>query len=312
MPDYAPIIVSVYNRYDHLKRCIEALRQNPLAKESDLFILSDAPFCEAHTEKIEEIRTYSRNIEGFKTVTPFFREKNKGAHNSITEGIRTVLERYDTFIFLEDDIVVSNDFLQYMNEGLAYYQKEETVFSICGYKMPFPLPENYRKDIFFYPCNSPWGFGCWKDRWMKVNLEYFNRYSEIKVRREMRKFTSIGFFIKGILQADSRKEINATDLRVYYHMFRHNLCSVFPVVSKTQNWGFDGTGEHCGNKNYEWCKPPLDTSHDATRFEPFSGYDRQILMNYRRFQEKINGGVIAKYLKYTWIHDCYKKIRKRR
>lgn len=312
MPDYAPIIVSVYNRFDHLKRCIEALQQNPLANYSDLFILSDAPFCEAHAKGIEEIRTYIGGIEGFKTVTPFFREKNMGAHNSIVQGIRKVLDRYETFIFLEDDIVVSNDFLQYMNEGLSYYKNDKSVFSICGYKQPFPLPDTYHKDIFFYPCNSPWGFACWKDRWLKVNLNYFDRYSEIKRRGEMRKFTSIGFFIKGILQADSRKEINATDLRVYYHMFHNNLCSVFPVVSKTQNWGFDGTGEHCGNKNYEWCKPSLGCGNGAVRFEPFTDYDPDILKSYRLFQEKINGGILAKYLKYTWIHTLYKKIRKYR
>lgn len=48
------------------------------------------------------------------------------------------------------------------------------------------------------------------------------------------------------------------DLRVYFHMFQWGLCSVFPTVSKTQNWGFDGTGEHCGENNGTWwVKPEL-------------------------------------------------------
>ena len=87
--------------------------------------------------------------------------------------------------------------------------------------------------------------------------------------KKYKAFTSIGFYIKGILQADSRKEIVAGDLRIYYHMFQHNMCSVFPVVSKTQNWGFDGTGEHCGNKNVWWAKeisqPSLSHLMDITK-----------------------------------------------
>lgn len=307
----APIIISVYNRFDHFRRCIESVQNNSLAKDSDLFILSDAPYNKAHQERIEEIRKYVRTIRGFKSVTPVFRETNVGAHISITSGINMVLEQYDCFIFLEDDIVVSNDFLLFMNDGLEYYSKDSSVFSICAYKIGFQLPKGYDKDIFFYPCNSPWGFATWKNRWKKVNLNHYDRYSEVKKNKNMCKFASIGFYIKGILIADSKGEINATDLRVYYYMFLNNMCSIFPSISKAQNWGFDGTGEHCGNRNYDWAKPVLDTRNKPTKFDTFLSYNSEILRNYRLFQERINGGIIAKYIKYTWFHQLYKKLKKK-
>jgi len=37
----APIALFVYNRPDHARRTIDALRQNNLAQESDLVIFSD-------------------------------------------------------------------------------------------------------------------------------------------------------------------------------------------------------------------------------------------------------------------------------
>ena len=37
----APIIISVYDRLDHLKKCIKSLQQNELARYSDLFVISD-------------------------------------------------------------------------------------------------------------------------------------------------------------------------------------------------------------------------------------------------------------------------------
>ena len=85
---------------------------------------------------------------------------------------------------------------------------------------------------------------------------------------------------------------------------------MYPVVSKTQYWGFDGTGEHCGNKEVWWAKPELDTRNQPTKFIPFNGYNEELLHNHRKFQDKINGGLLAKWLKYTWVHRLWKKIKR--
>ena len=309
----APIAITVYDRLDHLKNCIDSLLKNPEAKKSVLYIASDAPFQEKDEQKIRDVREYILSITGFKEVIALFWEKNCGGHLSTNLLLKEIFEKYDSFIFIEDDIVVSSDFLRYMNCGLHYYQDAVDIFSICGFKIPFVLPNDYKHNVYFYPCNSPWGFATWKNRWEKINRDYYDRYSEIRKNSDKYKaFTSIGFYIKGILQADSRKEIVAGDLRVYYHMFQHNMCSVFPVVSKTQNWGFDGTGEHCGNKEVWWAKPELDTRNQPTKFIPFTGYNIELLKNHKKFMDKIFGGFWAKWLKYTWVHRLYINVRGRK
>lgn len=311
MTSYAPIIVLVYNRLEHFKRCLMSLRSNPEAKDSILYIVSDAAKMDEDREIVDEIRHFANSIDGFKEKRMLFRRQNLGAHTSCDVAIKEVLKNNESFIILEDDIIVSSSFLRYMNDGLHFYQNDLCVFSICGFKAPFELPKRYDKDVFFYPSNSPWGFATWKDRWKAVDFDYYDRYSELKKdRKKYNAFSSIGFYIKGILQADSRKEIVAGDLRIYYHMFQHNMCSVFPVISKTQNWGFDGTGEHCGNKEVWWAKPELDTRNQPTMFIPFNGYNEVLLRNHRKFQDKINGGLIAKWLKYTWVHRLWKIIKK--
>ena len=109
--NYAPIIVSVYDRLDHLKRNIKALLNNRLAAESLLYIVSDAAYKSEHQSRINDVRKYASSISGFKEVRLLFREKNLGAHESIKSAIEEVLLTYDTFIFLEDDIIVAQNFL---------------------------------------------------------------------------------------------------------------------------------------------------------------------------------------------------------
>lgn len=80
---YAPIIVSVYDRLEHLRRCVESLKANKLAIESILYVVSDAAYKEEHVDKIRKVRDYISSINGFKEVRPVFREKNLGAQKSI-------------------------------------------------------------------------------------------------------------------------------------------------------------------------------------------------------------------------------------
>ena len=40
-----------------------------------------------------------------------------------------------------------------------------------------------------------------------------------------------------------------------------------------------------------------------------NGYNAELLKNHRVFQDKINGGFLAKWLKYTWIHDLWKRLK---
>ncbi len=65
MKNLAPIALFVYNRPDHTRQTVEALRNNILANESDLFIFSDAARNETDAEKVEEVREYIQTITGF-------------------------------------------------------------------------------------------------------------------------------------------------------------------------------------------------------------------------------------------------------
>lgn len=137
----APIVVSVYDRLEHLRRCVESLQMNKLATESVLYVVSDAAYKEEHIKKINEVREFISSIKGFKEVKPVFREKNLGAHLSLSLMLKEVLQNYDSFIFLEDDIVVSNDFLQYLNDGLVYYREQKTFlqFVVLKHRSIYPL-----------------------------------------------------------------------------------------------------------------------------------------------------------------------------
>lgn len=65
----APVGLVVYNRIEHTKRVIEALKKNTLASDTDLYIFSDAPSKKEDESAVYELREYLKTInEGFKNV----------------------------------------------------------------------------------------------------------------------------------------------------------------------------------------------------------------------------------------------------
>ena len=54
----APIVLFVYNRPEHTRRTVEALRANRLAPQSRLFVFADGPKNDGAWPAVDEVRRY--------------------------------------------------------------------------------------------------------------------------------------------------------------------------------------------------------------------------------------------------------------
>ena len=88
MLEMSPILITVYNRFDALVKCIENLKLNPEAQDSILYISSDFNFRAEDAEKITQIRKYVLDIKGFKEVRPIFYDTNQGAYAATQAAIK--------------------------------------------------------------------------------------------------------------------------------------------------------------------------------------------------------------------------------
>ena len=165
--DLAPVILFVYNRLWHTKQTVEALRKNEHAMNTDLFIFSDAPKNNISAPAVEEVRKYIRGIGGFRSVSIVERDENFGLSKSIVDGVTSLCNEFGRVIVLEDDLVTSPYFLNYMNEGLNIYRHEEDVISIHGYV--YPLVENL-PETFFFRGTDCWGWATGKEGGIFMNL----------------------------------------------------------------------------------------------------------------------------------------------
>ena len=244
MQALAPITLFCYNRPEHLRRTVEALQKNELAAESELIIYSDGPKTDADAAKVNAVREYIRTISGFKSLKINASPANKGLASSVIYGVTEIVNQYGRIIVLEDDIVTSPFFLQYMNDALDFYSDNKMVMHISGYM--YPVNANNLPKCFFLRVGTCWGWGTWKRAWQNyekdVNaaIEWFD--DKQKYIFNLR--NAYNYFHQ--LEANKNREIDTWAIFWYFTIFRLNGLSLHPAISLTKNIGFDETGTNCG------------------------------------------------------------------
>lgn len=282
--NYAPIALFTYNRPDHTQQAVESLLTNAEAKYSDLYIFSDGPKNDKAVEGVKANREYIRslkaandnvndnvngngNVNGnvnssslnregrggfFRSITIIERDKNWGLANSLIAGITEVINKHGRVIVVEDDLVLSPFFLQYMNEALEKYKDEDKVGAITAY---CPIKDNTLPESYFLRYFHCWGWATWKRGWDLMNLD--TKYLLRKLRWKTKKFNLDGGINNyGMLYCQKVGLVDSWFIRLYASFFLAEKLTLFPGHSLVSNHGLDGSGTHCG-------KPSKDSGDDG-------------------------------------------------
>ena len=240
----SPILLFVYNRPAHTRRCIESLSRNSLAVESELFIYADGAKDQTVADEVKEVRQYIRSIQGFKKVTLIERNENWGLARNIIDGVSTQVQKYGKVIVLEDDLVVAPHFLRFMNDALETYQDEPKVGHIqaCDFTQDASLP-----DTFLIKWTGSWGWATWERAWKHFNPNGKELLQELEARKLTYTFDFNGKYgFTRMLRRQIEGKNNSWAIRWNASLFLKDILSLNVGRSLVQNEGFDGSGTNCG------------------------------------------------------------------
>lgn len=243
----SPICLFVYKRYETTKLMLESLLACPECKDSELYVFMDEARNDDEAKAVERVRRLFDNLQGFKKVNLFPARMNKGMANSVIDGVTKVLQEHDDIIVLEDDLVVSPDFLQFMNAALKTYKDRSDIWSISGYTPRLQeLEGDGRNGVFVVPRAQCWGWATWSDRWETVDWEVSD-FSRLAQSKELRKeFDKGGNDLFRTLEMERRERIESWAVRWAYAAAKQSRWTVNPMQSKVQNIGLKSSESHVG------------------------------------------------------------------
>ncbi len=240
---YAPIVLFVFNRPQHTLRLIESLSKNVEFCDSPLFVYCDGARNDDEVGKVEEVRQVINEISHPNLIV-VEREENWGLAKSVIAGITELCERFGRVIVLEDDLIVSPVFLNYMNTALNRYDENEQIMQISGHM--FPVNIKAENDAVILPFTTSWGWATWDRAWKYFDAE-MTAFDTLEANKSMR----YEFDFKGaypafrMLKRQAEGKVDSWAIRWYLSVFSRGGTVAFPKKTLVLNDGFDGSGTNC-------------------------------------------------------------------
>ncbi len=243
MKQLAPLAVFVFKRPEHTQRMLKSLADCPEFAASNLFIYCDGARNETESTQVEETRRLVRKwLHPNKTIIE--RDRNWGLANSVIEGVTQLSEQFGRVIVVEDDLVVSSVFLNYLNTALERYADEPKVMQVSAHMFPAGIQSQY--DAVMLPFTTSWGWATWDRAWKHFD-QGMSGYKNLKADSALRhKFDLDGSYpYFRMLKRQKEGKVDSWAIRWYLSVFLAEGLVVFPKQTLVLNEGFDGSGSNC-------------------------------------------------------------------
>lgn len=250
MQEKTIIAVFCYKRAAKLRASMEALLKNPECKDMDIIFFCDGHKGEKDLPGVTATRDYINSLTGFKNVHKHFRERNLSTGPNFFAGINHLRDNYEQFIVVEDDLVVTPNYVRYMLDALEFYRHQPSVFCISGFA--FPLQKNgYRYDTIIHERFCSYGWASWGAKvkgviWDKEGLQHLlDTTPDFKNQLNRQ-----GLDLYRMLKKQLAGEISTWDIQMQVHVAKNRMKVVYPVLSKAHNIGFDNESTNTFGLDY--------------------------------------------------------------
>tara|TARA_B110000977_G_scaffold201481_1_gene296284 strand:- start:4048 stop:4959 length:912 start_codon:yes stop_codon:yes gene_type:complete len=238
----SPCAIFAYNREDKLLNLIQSLQANLISKETILYIFSDAPKNANEFEKVQKVRKVARSISGFKRVILTERPENFGCARNVISGIDEVLKAHSSLIVLEDDAIVSELFLEYMNKTLKQYEFHNEVWSITGYAYPLNFPYKYDCDTYLHPRWCSKSFAIWSKYWDTHIFDKDALINSITSSSSLSRLSCCGPDTQSLFKRYKKNKIDSYAMWFTLNQVLNSKMTVYPKLSYVSDQGLkDGT-----------------------------------------------------------------------
>jgi len=258
MNDPSPVCIFAYVRPISLSACLTALANNRGAKLTPVTIYIDGPKNEHDaagvTATVKVANAYHTGF--FKSLAIIASTSNKGLATSVIQGVTETLKSTGRVIVLEDDLVPTANFLEYMNQSLMHYAGDARVGSISGFS--YLVKPDAVFDNYFHPRPTSWGWATWSDRWNQAVWNLANE-RDLDTFNFKRKFNQGGEDLFRMLKAYRHGLIDTWAIRWAYTHHKYGWLAAYPTRSLIDNRGFEGIGTHCSGKT----PPPTEMDDGA-------------------------------------------------
>lgn len=242
-----PLLIIAYNRPHHLSQLLESVKACARLDECDVHIFCDGAKCEQDEKQVAATRSVVRAWANEHDARVVERNENIGLARSIVSAVTELCDVYGRVIVLEDDLVVSSDFIDYMLRALDRYENDERIFQISGFMFPIDVPID--ADAFFIPLTTTWGWATWSSAWKHFDWDGKGALLGLSDKDESRSFDLDNSYpFTKMLEDRLLGRNDSWGILWRYAVFQRNGLVLYPRRSLVRVEGFGNCSTHSKGK----------------------------------------------------------------
>lgn len=240
------VLIVGFNRPEMTRRLIE--RVKCLYNPRILYLAVDGAreTVPGEIAKVDQVRQLVQVCGSETEIRTLFHDRNVGCARGVPAGVSWMLEEEEQGIVLEDDIVVSRAFFQYMDWCLEHFKDDNRVLHISGFQ-PFgeKLSGSY-PEILINTHPYVWGWGTWRRAWDVFDeaTVYEPRGTIVRWMSNSTKNRRSLMYYTLAARMTAQEKVKAWDFRWVLSIARMNGLCLVPRQSLVQNVGFGANASH--------------------------------------------------------------------
>lgn len=164
-----PVLYITFARPEYASQSFAAIRK---AQPKKLYFYSNKARSDRTDEikRNEEVRSYVQQIDWDCEVKTWFRDEYVDVFTSIWGAIDWVFDNEKEAIVIEEDVVTSPAFYDYMDTLIEKYRDNRKVWILSGDNA---TPQYNPSGLSYFPTRFPdiYGWASWSDRWHALDRE---------------------------------------------------------------------------------------------------------------------------------------------
>lgn len=245
-----PVLYITFARPEYASQSFSAIKK---AQPKKLYFYSNKARADKPDEvrRNEEVRSYINQIDWDCEVKTWFREEYVDVFTSIHGAIDWIFEKEEAAIVIEEDVVTSLAFYDYMDQMINKYRDNDDIWIISGNNgCPEYSPANTK--YFVTRVADIYGWASWSNIWKKVDWNMSSWTQKDAKKRLSRYFNDIGMSLFIIYHYNQLyKRISQTDYKPWDMLFNFSMRMGYgycltPYTNLAQDIGLYGANHKQG------------------------------------------------------------------
>lgn len=245
------VLLITFNRPEYTARQLNMLQGFGI---SNIYIFADGPKVGSNDDRISMNQTIVDSYSHNKLIM----KENLGCRRGVQTALDWFFSNVEAGIIIEDDILISQDFLRYCKHCLLKFDEDKQIRHIGGCN---PI-ENVDAGIISSKYSRIWGWATWKDRWKEYRNfmanDGFTRLKSCLKTAPDQQYRRI--FTKKLNRVEAKK-IDTWDYQYCVYNYLHGT-SLIPGKNLVSNEGFNSQATHTKDPNSWLAK--LEVSSNPT------------------------------------------------